>query len=79
MKTLTVVFIAVLFILHQDFWFWDRIEPLVFGFLPVGLAWHAGISIAASLAWAMAVRYCWPRDVDVAEHEYAAARGDVEL
>lgn len=52
-------------VLHQDFWWWNDIEPLVFGFIPIGLAYHIGVSITAALLWALAVHYCWPTDVDV--------------
>ena len=40
-----VVFVALL-ILHHDWWFWTD-GRLVFGFLPIGLAYHMLISIAA--------------------------------
>lgn len=81
MKHVTIALIIVLIVLHQDFWWWDDVEPLVFGFIPIGLAWHAGISLAAALVWWLAVKYCWPRDLEVAEHERATSRagGDVEL
>ncbi|MFQ5412139.1 MAG: DUF3311 domain-containing protein [Phycisphaerae bacterium] len=68
MKKLTYTLIILLALLHQDFWWWDDSEILIFGFLPVGLAWHAGVSIAAALLWALAVRHCWPRDADIDEH-----------
>lgn len=71
MKRLVTLLVLALIVLHQDFWHWNRIEPLVFGFLPIGLAYHAGLSIAAALVWALAVRYCWPLDVDVAEDLWA--------
>jgi hypothetical protein len=64
MKQVTYGLLILLAILHHDFWNWDTYEPLVFGFVPIGLAWHVGISIAAAVLWAMAVRYCWPTDVD---------------
>lgn len=58
----TVIWLAVilLIILHQDFWFWDTYEPLVFGFMPIGLAYHVGISIAAAIVWFCATKYCFP-------------------
>ncbi len=40
---LACIVIAVYF-LHQDVWFWQAARPLVFGFLPVGLAYHAAYS-----------------------------------
>jgi uncharacterized protein DUF3311 len=52
--------IVVLYALHQDIWFWRTARPLVFGFLPVGLAYHAAYCVAASaLMWALTT-YAWP-------------------
>jgi hypothetical protein len=49
-----------LYALHQDVWFWRTARPLVFGFLPVGLAYHAAYCLAASaLMWAL-TKYAWP-------------------
>lgn len=45
--------------LHQDVWWWDD-QRLLFGFLPVGLGYHALFSIFAASLWAMAVRVAWP-------------------
>jgi hypothetical protein len=61
-KIIWIIFIA-LFFLHQDFWNWDN-HGLVFGFLPVGLAYHAGFSLAAALLWASAVKWAWPSDIE---------------
>ena len=63
-------------ILHYDFWWWDD-RTLVFGFMPIGLFWHALISIFAAIAWALVVRFAWPTHVE----EWAAsgdASGDAE-
>jgi hypothetical protein len=51
--------VLLLLILHQDNWFWID-GTLVFGFLPIGLAWHAGISIAAAATWFLATKIAWP-------------------
>ena len=64
MKRLVYGLIVLLAILHQDFWWWDRIDPLFFGFIPLGLAYHAGVSIVAAMLWAMAVKYCWPAGLE---------------
>lgn len=61
-KAVWIIFV-VLFLLHQDFWFWDD-RTLVFGFMPVGLAYHAGFSVAAALLWFAAVKWAWPSDVE---------------
>jgi len=50
-------------ILHQDFWWWgDR--SLLLGFLPIGLAYHAGFSVAAGVLWALACRWAWPDAIE---------------
>ncbi|MBK1826799.1 DUF3311 domain-containing protein [Haloferula rosea] len=54
----TIVFI-VLAVLHQDVWNWDNAN-LVFGFLPVGLAYHAAYSIVAATFWAIVMKIAWP-------------------
>ena len=54
---------AAMFILHQDFWFWtDR--SLVWGMMPVGLAYHMGFSICTAILWFMAVHWAWPHDIE---------------
>ena len=43
---------AALYALHQDFWFWRAARPLVFGFMPIGLFYHAAFTAAcAGLLW----------------------------
>jgi hypothetical protein len=56
--------IAVLYVLHQDLWFWRAAEPLVLGFLPIGLFYHAAYTatIAGLLAWL--VRAYWPAHLE---------------
>lgn len=61
--------IVLLTILHQDFWWRDDHRSIVMGFLPVSLAYHIGVSIAASLLWGLACAYCWPADADVSDAE----------
>jgi len=75
MKRFVYALIVVLAFAHQDFWWWDDSTTLVLGFLPVGLAYHIGISIAAVILWAMAVRYCWPEGVDSVEEINGAGEG----
>ncbi|WP_182870447.1 DUF3311 domain-containing protein [Rhodopirellula sp. JC639] len=58
--------VVLLLILHQDNWFWTD-DTLVFGFIPIGLFWHACISIGASLTWALATVIAWPLDDEVVE------------
>jgi hypothetical protein len=51
--------VVLLLILHQDNWFWTD-GTLMFGFIPIGLLWHALISLGACLTWALATRIAWP-------------------
>ncbi len=62
MKAFVYGFLIVLFILHQDFWLWDNTN-LMLGFLPVGLAYHALFSIAAAVAWFLAIQFAWPDEL----------------
>ena len=66
MKTpLLAVAIVALYVLHQDFWFWRTARPLVFGFLPIGMAYHAAYCLAAALLmWALTA-CAWPSHLDV--------------
>ena len=55
--------VLLLYLLHQDFWFW-RDARLVFGFLPIGLAYHALYCLACTaLMWAL-VKFAWPTELD---------------
>jgi hypothetical protein len=56
--------VIIVYILHQDFWNWARFEPLILGFLPVGLAYHAGYSLLASAIMALLVKFAWPRHLE---------------
>jgi hypothetical protein len=58
------VIVLLLYGLHQDLWFWTRARPLVFGFLPIGLAYHAAYCLAVSvLMWAL-TRHAWPSHLE---------------
>ena len=64
---LLTLLIAGVYILHQDFWNWNKAEPLVLGFLPIGLAYHAAYSILASITMALLVKYAWPKHLEATE------------
>ncbi len=48
-RALAVVLVVIMFILHQDFWWWRTARPLLFGTLPPALSYHALYCIMASL------------------------------
>ena len=49
---LTALVLLIFFALHQDIWLWRESRPLVFGVLPVGLAYHAAYTLAVSVVMA---------------------------
>ena len=63
MKLFTIALIALLFMVHQDFWWWDD-STVVHGFLPVGLASQMVITLGAGIGWWLATEYCWPKQLD---------------
>jgi Protein of unknown function (DUF3311) len=63
-RVLLVIAVIVLYVLHQDVWFWRTAHPLVFGFIPIGLFYHACFAVAASLLMWMLVRYAWPSHLE---------------
>ena len=58
-KLVIICLVILLIILHHDVWNWDNKEP-VFGFMPMALLWHAGISIGAGVTWFLATKIAWP-------------------
>ena len=63
--------IVILAVLHQDNWWWERTD-LVMGFVPIGLAWHAMISLGAGLGWWLVILFAWPTSVDEVEEADSA-------
>ena len=62
-RRLVVVLAILLGILHQDFWNWDS-STLVFGFMPIGLFYHACYSLAAVCLWILAIKIAWPSHIE---------------
>ena len=73
---LLTALLAVVYVLHQDFWNWKQAYPLIFGFLPIGLAYQAGYSILASAMMAVLVSTAWPKHLEDVESEVKAAKED---
>ena len=58
-RAVVYLLILLLAILHHDFWWWND-STLVFGFMPIGLAYHAVYCCAAAVVWSLAAKYAWP-------------------
>jgi hypothetical protein len=74
MKHTLWICVALLLILHQDYWQWDN-ATLDFGFLPRTMTYHIGLSIIVAIFWWSATYLCWPADLasDLAENDDPAS------
>lgn len=63
MKYVVWGIIVLLILGHQDIWYWSD-KTLVWGFMPIGLLYHAGISVTAAFTWYLATIFCWPADLE---------------
>jgi hypothetical protein len=73
---LLTALVAAIYVLHQDFWNWKAAHPLIFGFLPIGLAYQAGYSILAAAMMAVLVRTVWPKHLEEVAPDPQAPKGD---
>jgi hypothetical protein len=71
-RALLALAVVAVYVLHQDIWFWRTARPLVFGVVPIGLFYHAGFSVTASLLMLLLVKFAWPAHLE-AEVESATA------
>jgi len=63
MKWLLALMVLAVYVLHQDAWNWTD-KSLVLGFMPKGLAYHAGFSVlAAAMMWVL-VKTAWPENIE---------------
>ena len=63
-KLLLILAVIIVYVLHQDFWYWRTAHPLVFGFIPIGLFYQGCFSVAASLLMWMLVKFAWPAHLE---------------
>ncbi|MDE0858736.1 MAG: hypothetical protein OSA93_01140 [Akkermansiaceae bacterium] len=63
-KTWIIIAVFLLLaVLHQDVWNWDN-PALVWGFIPIGLFYHACYSLVAAGFWALVVKFAWPTKLE---------------
>jgi len=67
---------ALVYALHQDFWFWRTARPLVLGFMPIGLFYHAAYTVSISLFMWILVRTHWPAHLEEAHQPNGAKPPD---
>lgn len=64
---LAFVALGVLFVLHNDWWFWSD-DRVVLG-LPIGLLYHVFYMLATAAVMALVVRFAWPDRLEVDKPE----------
>lgn len=74
MQRLLYLAIVVMYLLHQDFWFWDD-ATLVFGVVPVGFLYHIVYCFAASALLFALTRLAWPSHLEEEVQEVSQAEG----
>ena len=63
-RALLTLAVLLVYVLHQDVWFWRTARPLVFGFVPAGLFYHAVYSVGAALLMWLLVVHAWPERLE---------------
>lgn len=63
--------VIVLYALHQDIWFWRTAQPLIFGFLPIGLFYHVCYTLAVCVVMWLLVKFAWPAQLETVEKSAA--------
>ena len=64
--------VIVLYALHQDVWFWRTAQPIVFGFLPIGLFYHVCYTLAVIGLMGLLVKVAWPAQLESTTEEETA-------
>jgi uncharacterized protein DUF3311 len=59
-----LIIVGALYVLHQDFWFWRAARPLVFGFIPIGLFYHACYAVVTAIVMWLLVKHAWPSHLE---------------
>lgn len=67
MKHALYAALVALYLLHNDTWF-AADSRLVSG-LPIGLVYHVGFCVAATILMALLVRFAWPEGLEVEDSE----------
>jgi hypothetical protein len=60
----SALIVVVLYLLHQDLWFWDTATPVVFGIFPIGLFYHVAYTLVTALVLWLLVSRHWPIELE---------------
>ena len=67
MKNAVYGLLLLLYVLHTDAWYWS--DPRIVLGLPIGVTYHLAWTLAVTVAFALAVRYAWPTDLEAPDGE----------
>ncbi|AGL00065.1 hypothetical protein [Desulfoscipio gibsoniae] len=62
-----IVWFIIFFILYLsfvDFWQWNSITPMIFGWIPWHVFYQVLLNIALSIAFTLFAIYYWPKEPD---------------
>jgi hypothetical protein len=59
-----LILLGLAYVLHQDAWNWTTARPLLAGFLPPGLWYHALYTLALVALFAWLVSTAWKNESD---------------
>lgn len=69
-RLLVWIVLLVMVILHFDFWWFDRVDPILFGFIPFAMWFQVLVGgILASIFLYFAYKVIWPNIPDHFEDE----------
>ena len=74
-RALLLIIVVGLYILHQDFWSWRAARPLIFGFIPIGLFYHACYTVATAIVMWLLVKHAWPSELEERGDDRESERG----
>ena len=75
-RELLLIIVVGLYVLHQDFWFWRWAHPLILGFIPVGLFYHACYTVVTALVMWLLVKLAWPSHLEAGIKNEAGIKHD---
>jgi hypothetical protein len=75
-KSLILIAIILLVILHQDFWNWRAARPFVFGFIPISLFYHICYTLAVSALMYALIKIAWPAHLEEEIESASSSSGE---
>ena len=77
MKWIVYLLAVALFIAHQDYWNFQKHDPMWMGIIPIGLWFHALFAVCCSVLMLLLVIFAWPKHLEEFEKlpDHPGARG----